>query len=191
MHIKYTRESETYTEVGSEADPADIRREQPSADGVNLSPDVGQVADGTPECKDVDGRGDWSSHGEVEWGPEQVQGKLDAVESGTLLGEGYSLRVDGGSTGRPRSVGGIAHGSIQASPYWAEDVSWGMEWWLLQSAILPLCVACCNVVRKRFYWRRPILRLMEKPIAVPHATGRSIAAAGLEKRKVGRVREGM
>jgi hypothetical protein len=32
---------------------------------------------------------------------------------------------------------------------------------------------------------------MEKPTAVPQATGRSIAAAGLEKRNSGRVREGM
>jgi hypothetical protein len=36
-----------------------------------------------------------------------------------------------------------------------------------------------------------ILRLIENPIAVPQATGRSIAAAGFEKRKLGRVNEGM
>jgi hypothetical protein len=39
--------------------------------------------------------------------------------------------------------------------------------------------------------RGTVLRLMEKPTAVPQATGSSIAAAGLEKRNSGRVREGM
>ena len=32
---------------------------------------------------------------------------------------------------------------------------------------------------------------MEKPTAVPHATGSRIAAAGFAKRKLGRVKEGM
>jgi len=32
---------------------------------------------------------------------------------------------------------------------------------------------------------------MENPTAVPHATGSRIAAAGFEKRKLGRVKEGM
>jgi hypothetical protein len=32
---------------------------------------------------------------------------------------------------------------------------------------------------------------MENPTAVPQATGRSIAAAGFENRKLGKVRDGM
>jgi hypothetical protein len=36
-----------------------------------------------------------------------------------------------------------------------------------------------------------IIRLIENPTAVPQATGRSIAAAGFENKKLGRVREGM
>lgn len=32
---------------------------------------------------------------------------------------------------------------------------------------------------------------MENPTAVPHATGSRIAAAGFEKRKLGRVKEGI
>jgi hypothetical protein len=38
---------------------------------------------------------------------------------------------------------------------------------------------------------RVSLRLIEKPTAVPQATGRSIAAAGLEKRNAGSVRDEM
>jgi hypothetical protein len=37
----------------------------------------------------------------------------------------------------------------------------------------------------------PNLRLMAKPVAVPQATGSSIATAGFSKTKLGRVSEGM
>lgn len=129
------------TKVGREADPGDVRSKQPPADGVDLTPDVGKVADGTTESEDVDCRSNWTSQGEVQRSPDQVKCKLDAVESGTLLGESYSLRVDGGSAGRPGSVGGVAHCSIQRRPYWAKDITWWMEWRLLEGAVLPLCVA--------------------------------------------------
>jgi hypothetical protein len=63
---------------------------------------------------------------------------------------------------------------------------------LLQRPILPLCVAGYVDVNKGVYHEEGwILRLIENPIAVPQATGRSIAAAGFEKRKLGRVNEGM
>jgi hypothetical protein len=55
-------------------------------------------------------------------------------------------------------------------------------------------VVVCRLLRSHqemFLVEESNLRLMEKPIAVPQATGRSMAAAGLEKRKVGKVREGM
>jgi hypothetical protein len=39
--------------------------------------------------------------------------------------------------------------------------------------------------------RKKVIRLIENPIAVPQATGRSIAAAGFSNKKVGRVKEGM
>jgi hypothetical protein len=100
------------TKISSEAEPAQVRRKQPSADGVDLTPNVGQVANGTAKSKDIDGCGNWSAHGKVKRSPNQVQGELDAVEGGALLGECDSLRVHGSGTSRPSTVGSVAHGGV-------------------------------------------------------------------------------
>jgi hypothetical protein len=100
------------TEVGSEAEPAQVRRKQPSADGVDLAPDVGQIANGTAKSKNIDRCSNWSAHRKVQWSPNEVQGELDAVESCTLLGECDSLRVDRSGTSRPSTVGRVAHGGV-------------------------------------------------------------------------------
>jgi hypothetical protein len=128
------------TEVGSEAEPAQIWRKQPSTDWVDLAPDVSQIADGTAKSKNVDSGSNWAAHGKVQWSPNEVQGKLDAVESCTLLGERDSLRIDGSGTSRPSTVGSVAHGSIQCSPYRSEDVTRRMQRGLLERPVLPLGV---------------------------------------------------
>jgi hypothetical protein len=131
------------TEVGSEAEPAQIRYEQPSADRVDLAPDVGQIADGAAKSKNVGSGRNWATHGKVQWSPNEVQGKLDAVESCTLLGKRNSLRVDGSGTSRPSTVGSVAHGSVQCSPYRSEDVAGWVQRRLLQRPVLPLGVTRC------------------------------------------------
>jgi hypothetical protein len=128
------------TEVGSEAEPAQVRRKQPSADRVDLAPDVGQVADGSAKSKNVDSGSNWLAHGKVQWSPDQVQGKLDAVESGTLLGECDGLRINGSGASRPGTVGSVAHGSVQCSPYRSKDVARRMQRRLLERPVLPLGV---------------------------------------------------
>jgi hypothetical protein len=56
---------------------------------------------------------------------------------------------------------------------------------------------CCVLLAGSISWDQEVsqkclsIRLMEKPIAVPQATGSSMAAAGFSNRKVGSVSEGM
>jgi hypothetical protein len=128
------------TEVGSEAEPAQIWCKQPSAHWIDLAPDVSQIADGTAKSKNVGSGSNRAAHGKVQWSPNEVQGKLDAVESCTLLGERDSLRVDGSGTSSPSTVGSVAHGSVQCSPYRSEDVARWMQRGLLERPVLPLSI---------------------------------------------------
>jgi hypothetical protein len=113
----------TDTKISSKAEPAQVRRQQPSADGIDLAPNVGQIANSTTKSKNVDSCSNRSSHGKVKRSPNQVQCELDAVEGGTLLGECDSLRIDGSGTSCPSTVGSVAHGGVECSPYRPKDVA--------------------------------------------------------------------
>jgi hypothetical protein len=180
------------TKVGSKAEPAQVWSQQPSTHRVDLAPDIGKIAHSPAKSEDIDSRSNWAAHSKVQWSPDEVQGQLNTVESSTLLGKSDSLRIDGSSSSRPGTVSCVAHGGIDCGPYWSKDEARWVKRWLLQRPILPLCVTCYVHVNKSTYYEEGrILRLIENPIAVPQATGRSIAAAGFEKRKLGRVNEGM
>jgi hypothetical protein len=180
------------TEVGSKAEPTQVRSKKPSTDRIDLAPNVGKIANSTAKSEDVGSCSDWTAHGKVQGSPDQVQGELNAVKGGTLLGESDSLRVDGGGASSPRTVSRVAHGGIECGPYWSENVARWVKRWLLQRPVLLLRVASCKKVRRRPNTVcKDIVRLMENPTAVPQATGSRIAAAGFEKRKLGSVKEGM
>lgn len=75
----------TYTEIGSEAEPAQVGRKQPSACRIDLTPDVGKVTYSAAESEDVDGGRDRSSKAEVQRCPDEVKSQLNRVQRCSLL----------------------------------------------------------------------------------------------------------
>jgi hypothetical protein len=82
------------TKVGSKAEPAQVWGKQPSAHRVDLAPDVGKIANSAAKSENIGSRRNWATHGKVQWGPDEVQGQLNTVESSTLFGKSDSLRIE-------------------------------------------------------------------------------------------------
>jgi hypothetical protein len=76
----------TYAEIRCKADPAQVWGEQPSAGRVNLSPDIDEVGESSTKGEDVDCGGNGFTEAKVERSPHKVQGKLNSVESRSVLG---------------------------------------------------------------------------------------------------------
>jgi hypothetical protein len=74
-------------QIRSESKPSEIRHQSPSSNGINLAPDVGQVAGDAGQGNDVDGGFDGSLGDEEERHPEEVEAELYGVEGCALLEE--------------------------------------------------------------------------------------------------------
>lgn len=75
----------TYAEISGEAQPCHIGGQEPSAGLINLVPGVGEVADDAVESDNVGNGFNGTAETEEQRGPNQVQAKLDGVESCALL----------------------------------------------------------------------------------------------------------
>ena len=85
---------DTNTEIGSEADPAQIWSKQPATHGIDLTPYTCKVRHGTTKGEDVDRGGHRTANTEIKRGPEQIQDKLDGVKSGSMFSKGNGLGID-------------------------------------------------------------------------------------------------
>jgi hypothetical protein len=74
-------------QVSSEAQPAEIWCKSPCGNGINLAPDVGEVAGDAGQGDDVDGGFDGALGDEEERHPEEVEAELDGVEGCALFEE--------------------------------------------------------------------------------------------------------
>ena len=74
-------------QISSEAQPAEIWCKSPCSDGINLAPDVGEVAGDAGQGDDVDGGFDGTLGDEEERHPEEVEAQLDGVEGCALFEE--------------------------------------------------------------------------------------------------------
>jgi hypothetical protein len=74
-------------QVSSEAQPSEIWCKGPCGNGINLAPDVGEVAGDAGQSDDVDGGFDGALGDEEERHPEEVEAELDGVEGCALFEE--------------------------------------------------------------------------------------------------------
>jgi hypothetical protein len=133
----------TYTEVRREADPAQVRCEEPSTNRVNLPPNVDEIGESRAKGDDIDRSRNGLTNAKVEGSPHQVQGELNSIKSGSVLhrlsldssrlrmvcsylGQSNGVGVSRCHSSSVRAIGCVAHCSVEGCPDWSEDVARGV-----------------------------------------------------------------